>query len=141
LDVLLRAEPEDGVSLKTDPGLLALAVARWVTGNSSPRGRWPRHVTGWRRPHSLVFPIRARSGGVPGSVAAISVAAIPASTGTTGHPSGDSFYRPKRSVAVAGEADLREEACHEDALLELAELRLGPLTAREGEGELGVAAS
>ena len=55
---------------------------RWLTGNSSPRGRWLRHIAGWRRPNSPVFPIRARSGGVPGSVAA-----IPASTGITGQPS------------------------------------------------------
>ena len=51
------------------------AEHRWLIGNSSPRGWWLRRIAGWRRPHSPVFSIRARAGGVPGSVAP-----IPAST-------------------------------------------------------------
>ena len=45
---------------------------------------------GWRRPSSPVFPIRARTGGVPGLVSA-----IPASTAITDQPSSES---PLRSV-------------------------------------------
>jgi len=56
--------------------------ARWLIGNSSPRGSRLRHVAGWRRPPSPVFPIRARTGGVP-----CSVSAIPASTAITDQPS------------------------------------------------------
>src|SRR6185295_8491009 len=46
-----------------------------------------------------------------------------------------------RSVAVLGQAELREEARHHDPLAEVAEARLGPLAARERESELGVAAA
>ena len=42
---------------------------------------------------------------------------------------------------VPSQADLGEEARHEDALLELAEARLGPLAAGERESELRVAAA
>src|SRR3989442_14427530 len=34
--------------------------ARWLPGNSSPRGWWLIRIAGWRRPSSPVFSIRAR---------------------------------------------------------------------------------
>ena len=66
--------------------------SRWLIGNSSPRGRWLRHGAGWRRPSSPVFPIRARTGDVPGLVSA-----IPASTAITDQPS-----RPRRDSRGRG---------------------------------------
>src|SRR6187402_2354538 len=49
--------------------------------------------------------------------------------------------RVQGAVPVPSQADLREEAGHEDALLEVAEPRLGALALRKGESELGVAAA
>ena len=52
----------------------------------------------------------------------------------------DSVERLERTVGVGEEGQAREVARHHDAFAELAEARLGPLAAGEGERELGVAA-
>ena len=49
--------------------------------------------------------------------------------------------RDELAVPVLDEAEVGEEARHHHALAELAEPRLGPLTARERERELRVAAA
>src|SRR5436309_14562016 len=46
--------------------------------------------------------------------------------------------RPQRPVAVRRQAQVGEEARHHDPLAELAEPRLGTLTARQRERELGI---